>query len=363
MKKIVSNLNLVLVISAAILFLSGTLLAQVSLTLPRASQYASVTQRIGLTDITITYHRPGVKERDIWGGLVPYERVWRAGANENTTISFSDEVTVEGEKLPAGTYGLHMIPTEGAWTVIFSKNYTSWGSFSYDEAEDAARVTVTPVRGEQEAWLEYTFEDVSPNSAVAQLRWADLAVPFKIDVDVHAIVLQNIRNELRDLAGFFWQGWMQGANYCLQNNINHDEALQWIDRSMSINQNVNNMGVKARLLSQKGDTAAAQKFMEEAVAFAKQTGQENDINAVGYMYLQSNQVNEALDIFKYNVKKYPDSWNVYDSLGEAYAANDQKDLAIKNYKRSRINPIAGALFIPKAVLKVACLAACQAGNF
>lgn len=332
MKKIVSNLNLALVISAAVLLLSGTLPAQVGLTLPRASQYASVTQRIGLTDITITYHRPGVNERKIWDGLVPYDRVWRAGANENTTISFTDEVTIEGQKLPAGTYGLHMIPTEGAWTVIFSKNYTSWGSFSYDEAEDAARVTVTPVQGEQEEWLEYTFEDVSPNSAVAQLHWDKLVVPFKIEVDVHAVVLQNIRNELRNQAGFSWQGWMQAAAYCLQNKINYDEGLQWIDRSMSINKNVNNMGVKARLLLQKGDTDAAKKFMEEAVAFAKQTGQENDINAVGYMYLQSNQVKEALDIFKYNVKKYPDSWNVYDSLGEAYAANDQKDLALKNYK-------------------------------
>jgi len=332
MKKIVSNLNLALVISAAVLFLSGTVLAQVGLTLPRPSQYASVTQRIGLTDITITYHRPGVKERKIWDGLVPYDRVWRAGANENTTISFTDEVTIEGQKLPADTYGLHMIPTEGSWTVIFSKNYTSWGSFSYDETEDAARVTVTPVQGEQEEWLEYTFEDVSPNSAVAQLHWDKLVVPFKIVVDVHAVVLQNIRNELRNQAGFSWQGWMQAAAYCLQNKINYDEALQWIDRSMSINKNVNNMGVKARLLLQKGDTDAAKKFMEEAVAFAKQTGQENDINAVGYMYLQSNQVKEALDIFKYNVKKYPDSWNVYDSLGEAYAANDQKNLALKNYK-------------------------------
>jgi tetratricopeptide (TPR) repeat protein len=329
------SVSMVALVAVALFALSESVLAQGGLTLPRASQYSSATQKIGLTDITITYHRPGVKEREIWGSLVPYERVWRAGANENTTISFTHDVTVEGNQLPAGTYGLHMIPTEGDWTVIFSKNYTSWGSFSYTETEDAARVTVTPRKGQHREWLEYGFENVGKNSAEAQLRWEKMVVPFNIEVDADALVLQNIRNELRNIQGFTWQGWMQAANYCRQNNMNHDEALQWADRSIGINQNVFNMGVKARLLLQKEEIAEAEKIMKETVNFAKQTGQENDINMAGYLYLQTERVKEAIDIFKYNVKKYPDSWNVYDSLGEGYAANNQNDMAIKNYQIAR----------------------------
>jgi tetratricopeptide (TPR) repeat protein len=322
----------ILTVVVALFAMSHAALAQGGLTLPRGSQYASVTQRIGLTDISITYHRPGVKEREIWGGLVPYEQVWRAGANENTTISFTHDVMVEGKKLSAGTYGLHMVPTGGDWTIVFSKNYTSWGSFSYTESEDAARVTVTPRSGEHWEWLEYGFEDVTKNSAEAQLRWEKLVVPFKVEVDADAVVLQNIRNELRNLQGFFWQGWNQAANYCMQNNMNHDEAIQWADRSIGFNKNVANMSTKSRLLLQKENTAEAEKMMQETVDFAKQTGQENDINMAGYLYLQTDHVKEAIDVFKYNVEKYPESWNVYDSLGEGYAANNQNDLAIENYR-------------------------------
>ncbi|HYB53691.1 MAG TPA: DUF2911 domain-containing protein, partial [Thermoanaerobaculia bacterium] len=113
-----------------------------TITAPRNSQAATVKQRLGLTDITVVYHRPLVKGRKVWGDVVPYGKVWRAGANENTVITFTDPVSIEGQALPAGTYGLHMLPTETTWTVIFSKNHTSWGSFSYDEKEDALRVTV-----------------------------------------------------------------------------------------------------------------------------------------------------------------------------------------------------------------------------
>jgi hypothetical protein len=152
------------------------------LNIPRLSQRASVTQRIGLTDITINYHRPAVGGREIWGKTVPYGKVWRAGANENTTITFSDGVTVEGKPLAAGTYGLHTIPDKDQWTIIFSKNATSWGSFSYDEKEDALRVNVKPHAAEAFEALTYTFDDVKPDSAVATLRWEKLAVPFQIGV-------------------------------------------------------------------------------------------------------------------------------------------------------------------------------------
>src|SRR5271167_1849886 len=137
------------------------------LNLPTLSQRALVIQRIGLTDITIVYHEPSVGGREIWGKTIPYGKVWRAGANENTTITFSDDVSIEGKPLPAGTYGLHTIPDKDQWTIIFSKNATSWGSFSYDEKEDALRVSVKPHAAEPFDVLTYVFEDVKTDSALA----------------------------------------------------------------------------------------------------------------------------------------------------------------------------------------------------
>jgi hypothetical protein len=160
-----------------------------------ASLRARVTQRLGTDcDITIDYGRPGVKGRKIWGGLVPYGMSpgnqysknkpypWRAGANENTTIEFNKDVLVEGKPLPAGKYGLHMIPGEKEWTIIFSKNNAAWGSFAYNQDEDALRVTVTPVKAPFEEWLMYGFDDLAGTSATAYLRWEQLKVPFKIQV-------------------------------------------------------------------------------------------------------------------------------------------------------------------------------------
>src|ERR1700720_1429369 len=145
------------------------------LNLPRLSQRAQITQRVGLTDITIVYHAPLAGGRELFGKIVPYGQVWRAGANENTTISFTDNVTIEGQPLAAGTYGLHTIPNADQWTIIFSKNSTSWGSFSYDQKEDALRVTVKPRVAEFEEALAYTFGELKPDSTAATLRWEKLA--------------------------------------------------------------------------------------------------------------------------------------------------------------------------------------------
>ena len=165
------------------------------LDLPRPSQHAVVTQRIGITDVTINYHRPMVNKRKVWGTLVPYGQVWRAGANENTTIKFTDPVSIGGKSLPAGTYGLHMIPGENEWTVIFSRNSTSWGSFTYNQAEDALRVTVKPQTADYHEALTYDFDDVNPDSSVVTLRWERVAVPFKVGVNTHEIVAENLHNQ------------------------------------------------------------------------------------------------------------------------------------------------------------------------
>ena len=161
----------------------------------RKSLKASVTQRLGTdTDITIDFSRPGVKGRKIWGELVPFGLApgnkysndkpypWRAGANENTTIEFNKDLLIEGQKLPAGKYGIHMIPSEKDWIIIFSKKNAEWGSFSYDEKEDALRVTVTPVKAPIQEWLTYGFDDLNGTSATAYLHWEELKIPFKLEL-------------------------------------------------------------------------------------------------------------------------------------------------------------------------------------
>src|SRR5262245_39597663 len=222
------------------------------LNIPRASQRASVTQRIGLTDITIVYHRPAAGGREIWGKAVPYGKVWRAGANENTTITFTDDVTVEGKALAAGTYGLHTFPDKDQWIIAFSKNSTSWGSFSYDEKEDALRVTVKPHAAELFENLTYTFDDVKPDSAVATLRWEKVAVPFQIGVDVKAVVLRSIKNELRSVGGFTWAGYDEAAQWCLDNNYNLEQALKWEDTSIQNEDRFENWESKSRILDDIG---------------------------------------------------------------------------------------------------------------
>src|SRR5438552_18423318 len=193
------------------------------LKLPTLSQRSITTQQIGLTNITVNYCRPLAAGRTLFGKEIPYGKVWRAGANENTTVAMSDDVSVEGKPLPAGTYGLHMIPGESEWTVIFSKNSTSWGSFSYDEKEDALRVNVKPHAAESFEVLTYVFDDIKPDSATAVLRWEKLAVPFHVSVDVKAVVLQSIRNGLRSVGGFSWAGHDEAAQWCLDNNYNLEE--------------------------------------------------------------------------------------------------------------------------------------------
>jgi hypothetical protein len=161
----------------------------------RKSLHATVTQTLGVeTDITFDFSRPGVKGRTIWGDLEPYglhpgnkysdnkPYPWRAGANENTTITVSSDIKVEGKKLAAGKYGVHMIPSETDWVVIFSKKNDGWGSFAYDEKDDALRVTVKATAAPHKEWLTYGFDDLAGTSATAFLHWDKLKVPFKIEV-------------------------------------------------------------------------------------------------------------------------------------------------------------------------------------
>ena len=219
------------------------------LTTPNASPRATVSQRTGLTDVEVIYHRPAAKERDIWGQLVPAGQVWRAGANENTVIRFSTDVKVEGKDLAAGAYGLHMEVGADRTMVIFSHNITSWGSFSYNPQEDALRVEVVNAKAPHfYEYLTYEFLPESAGTAVCALSWGDRRIAFKYNVDLETTVLASIKNELRNKAGFSWQGFDEAANYCLQNNINLQQGLNWANNSVFANPTPQNMITKARLV-------------------------------------------------------------------------------------------------------------------
>lgn len=322
------------IITVVCFLFSLSTFAQSSLTMPEASPKAVVTQRIGLTDISVNYHSPAVKERTVWGGLVPYNKIWRAGANENTTVSFTHDVSVNGKPLPAGTYGLHMIPTEKNWTIIFSKNYTSWGSYFYKQDEDALRVEVAPKQHQHTEWLTYTFFDKSSNSATLSLLWEKLEIPVKIDVDVNTVVVNNIKNELRSTPGFTWQGFYEAADYCYHNNVETDQALIWIESANNFNpNNFSVLKLKANLLEVKGQKDEAEKISKEAVDFAT----EDELNSYGYELIAAEKLDKALEIFKLNVKRHPKSWNAYDSYGEALAKKGDTKEAIKAYNSALKN--------------------------
>jgi hypothetical protein len=274
------------------------------LNIPRVSQRGTVTQRIGLTDITINYHRPAVGGREIWGKIVPYGKVWRAGANENTTIAFTDDVTVEGKPLVAGTYGLHTMPDKDQWTIIFSKNSTSWGSFSYDEKEDALRVTVKPHPAEMFEQLAYTFEDVKPDSAVATLRWEKLAVPFQIGVDVKAVVLRSIKNELRNVGGFTWAGFDEAAQWCLDNNYELEQALKWEDQSIQGEPRFENWESKSRILTAMGKKDDADK----ALATALEKANAIQLYVYARTFQRQGNTKRAFELYPQVPKKDPNHW-------------------------------------------------------
>jgi tetratricopeptide (TPR) repeat protein len=274
------------------------------LNIPRVSQRGMVSQRIGLTDITITYSRPEVGGREIWGKIVPYGKAWRAGANENTTINFTDDVSIEGKALAAGTYGLHTIPDKDQWTIIFSKNSASWGSFSYDEKEDALRVTTKPQAADFREALTYTFEEIKPDSTAATLRWEKLAVPFHVSVDTKAVVLRSIKNELRNVGGFTWGGFDEAAKWCLDNNYNLEEALKWEDTSIQNEERFENYETKSRILDAMGRKEESAKTL--STAFDKASAIQLYVYARGLQ--RSGNAKRAFELYPQVPKKDASHW-------------------------------------------------------
>ncbi|HQR18240.1 MAG TPA: DUF2911 domain-containing protein [Gemmatimonadales bacterium] len=300
------------------------------LELPWPSPHATVSQVVGLTTLAVDYHRPGVNKRVVWGGLVPYDTVWRAGANENTLLTSTSPFTVGGTTLPAGRYGVFMIPGRERWTIILSRQANAWGAFSYTPTEDAVRFVVTPTPAEYTERLAYTFEDPQQESVTLMLRWEKLAVSFPIAINTDVVVLDSLAAQLRNLPRFWGTAWEQAGAWALNNTTNIDQAEIWADTAVALAPTFASYNLKAAILQRRGKTAQADSLRQAHLASAN----EAQLNAYGYQLLNQKRNSEALAIFIRNTKEHPDSWNVWDSLGEAYAATGDKAKAVTNYRKA-----------------------------
>jgi tetratricopeptide (TPR) repeat protein len=336
-----SALKLGLMFYVALVSISVT--AQGVITTPRVpSPAAALTQTIGISTVTVKYSRPSVKNREIWGKLVPYgynvqqfgagnEAPWRAGANENTVIQFSHPVTVQGERVPAGSYGLFfVINQDNTGEVILSKDYKSWGSFWYDAKQDEMRAKLQLRDIPQTELLTYDFINVTKNSGELVLNWEKKQFPVKIEFAVDSIVMANAAEELKGQTGFTWQGYVSAANYALQNKVNLDQGLSWSDQAITQNRNFTTLSIKSGILKETGKTEDADKTMKEAIDIST----ENELNQYGYQLLAQGQQDKAIEIFILNTQRHPKSPNVWDSLGEGYAIKGDKKNAIINFKKS-----------------------------
>jgi tetratricopeptide (TPR) repeat protein len=339
-------------LAAAAVLTASSAAAQSGVTLPPDgnNEFGSVTQGIGLVRVTLQYNSPHVhspagvdRHGKIWGGLVPYGMTslgfgtcgdqcpWRGGANENTVFTTSHDVKVQGQTLPAGSYGVHFIPGPEEWTIVFSKNSTSWGSFFYDAKEDALRVKARPEKSEYHEWLTYEFTERKPDRATAALKWEDLQLPFTIEVDdIASVYIDNLRRELRSSPGFSGQNWTAAARYCLENKKNLEEAMIWADKGAHLpgigQENLASLGTLSELQAANGRAEEARKTMDHALNLPGTTPLEIHQYARSLQAQKKNE--EAMKVFQLNAKRFPDAWPVHLGLARGHAALGHKKEAL-----------------------------------
>ncbi len=348
--------------------LSAILAAGLIAAVPAAAQFvtlppsggherAEVVQHIGLVRVSIEYSGPHVhtaagvdRKGQIWGKLVPYGMAdlhfgscgdqcpWRGGANENTVFTTSHDIKVQGQPLPAGRYGLHFIPGPDEWTIIFSKNSTAWGSFSYDAREDALRVKAKPETADYHEVLTYDFPERKLDTATAVLEWENLKLPFVITVDdMPGLYVESLRRELQGPAGFSWEGRRAAALYCLTNKTHLDQGLRWaeqsVDPTVGGQANFGNMTLLAQLQEANGKTAEAHATLEKAIA--DPTAGAVEVHVYGRQLLAEHKPQEALKIFELNARRHPDQWPVHLGLGRGYAALGRTQEAVAELQLAR----------------------------
>jgi hypothetical protein len=338
---------------ATTLLAAGVASAQTSITLPPSgdNQKASVTQYLGPVKVTIDYSSPKVhspingedRRGKIWGTLVPYgmtnlgfgtckECPWRVGANENTVFTVSNDVKIEGQTLPAGAYGLHMIPGQDEWTIIFSKNSTSWGSFTYDPSEDQLRVKVKPAKSDYHEWLTFEFPERTMTKSTAVMKWEELQVPFTITVDnMPEVYLSRMRSELRNSEGFSWINLDAAANYALQNKTHLPEALAWAEIAARPGfpgqPNFQTLTTLADLQEANGKTADAKATRDRAMNDPSATAIQ--LHQYARQLLGQGKKQEALAVWQLNAQRHPGVWPVNVGLMRGYSAMGQYPEALK----------------------------------
>jgi hypothetical protein len=335
----------ILVICVTLLFPVMLLAQSLPLTMrpDGGNKRASVSETVGITDISIHYDRPGVKGRDgkIWGQLVPVGYAdqgfgtskaapWRAGSNENTTFGCSTDVTINGQPLPAGKYGFFVAYGTDECTLIFSKNASSWGSFYYKPEEDVLRVKVKPQAIDHKVeWLKYEFLDETDSTATVGLQWERLLIPFTVGVDYVQTQLAQIRKELRSERGFAWEAWNQAAAWCALHHTNLQEASLWADSATGIN--FGGAGIftpwatRADVLTQLGRTDEADSIMKRALPL----GSMNELHVYGRQLLAQKRVKAATDVFTLNYKKNPGQFTTLMGMARASSANGDYKTALK----------------------------------
>lgn len=327
-KHTLETLFLCLALTAAVSAQNPNQLQSTFIRIPKASQRAVVTQRIGLTDVTLVYHRPVAGGRKIFGDIVPYGQVWRAGANDNTTIEFTTDVKVEGQPLPKGVYGLHMIPGEDEWTIMFSRNSTSWGSFYYDQKEDALRVKVKPAASEAHDVLGYDFEDLKPDSAAVTMRWERVAVPFRLSVDPVATTLDSLHLQLRYNAQYTWEGLNDAALWCLEQKTNYEEALGWVNQSIRGEERYDNLETKSKLLAALNRPDEARRVHAKAMEMANAI----QIYRAARDLQHEGKLQEAWDLYRADAKRFPNHWIARVAAARVLSAEGNFDEAVKEMR-------------------------------
>ncbi len=255
------------------LFMAPALVAQapapVRLRPLQVSPAASVSQTLGLTTVRLEYSRPAVKGRAIWGSLVPFGQVWRAGANDATVLSFSDPVKIQGRDLAAGSYGFFVLPAKEGWTLILNRQAKQWGAYQYRPEDDVLRFEVKPQAAPHQEYLLYELQIASPERLHVELRWEKLAAGFDIEIDVKGLYWKHLEETLAQAPTTDWVPWFQAANYCFQQKVQLDKAMGWIDASLKAQETHRNLELKARLLDLAGRTPEALPFLARAIPLAE----------------------------------------------------------------------------------------------
>ena len=260
------------------------------------------------------------------------DRCGARGPMRTPSSSFPTDVTVEGKPLAAGIYGLHMIPGENEFTVIFSKMHTAWGSFSYKESEDALRVTVKPQPAEMHNALTYDFDELKPDSAVVVMSWDKLAVPFKVSVDVNKIVEASLNDQMRGLSQYTWDGWDDAATYLVDNKVDLPEALKWEDNSIGNEDRYENEMTKSRILKAMGKDSESEQAKDKALSLAN----VQQLYAYGRQLQRDKKQDEAFKVFKMAAAKEPNNWLAHAGLARVACGEGNFDEATKQMQAALV---------------------------